>query len=427
MSSISGRMCLVRVVVVGAGIGGLALAHGLQRLGADVVVLERDTELRRTVGHGLLLDRHALAALDTMLPVSMMRTLDALGQGTWVETGYRVLDDQGRPIADERPAVVRGGLVTDRVTLRLLLSSGLDDALRLGAGVIAVERHRSGGAMALLADGSRVRADLVVAADGVGSPIASGLAGRPTSSPTPLIGFAGWTGRDALSEPAAQVYGDRPSIAVGLGGHGLYAGLHHALDPALVRTFSSDPLHVADEHVWGAVMLESAQTSALTDLSGVELVDGLVALLEERDWSTELVEMIARSDPATVSGFGFHAAPSDVTALAPWQAGVITAVGDAVHAMPPTGGRGASTAIRDAETLCDALAEVMAGRASVVDAVGRYESTMREYAAQVVFESRRPPPWSVTRGGTRWLPSARDTSLAAAAVAWAQREPRAIA
>jgi 2-polyprenyl-6-methoxyphenol hydroxylase-like FAD-dependent oxidoreductase len=54
-----------QAIVVGAGIGGLAAAHGLRRDGWDVTVLERAPELA-SVGAGLTLWPNALAALDAL-------------------------------------------------------------------------------------------------------------------------------------------------------------------------------------------------------------------------------------------------------------------------------------------------------------------------------------------------------------------------
>src|SRR5699024_12537084 len=55
----------MRIAIVGAGIGGLSAAAGLQRAGAEVTVLERASELRAG-GSGLYLFAHGLAALQSL-------------------------------------------------------------------------------------------------------------------------------------------------------------------------------------------------------------------------------------------------------------------------------------------------------------------------------------------------------------------------
>jgi glycine/D-amino acid oxidase-like deaminating enzyme len=62
-------MTQLRVAVVGGGLGGLSLAQGLLRTGADVTVYERDASLvTRRQGYRLHLDARAGLALDALLP-----------------------------------------------------------------------------------------------------------------------------------------------------------------------------------------------------------------------------------------------------------------------------------------------------------------------------------------------------------------------
>ncbi len=100
-----------------------------------------------------------------------------------------------------------------------------------------------------------------------------------------------------------------------------------------------------------------------------------------------------RADPGTTSSFRFHAAPRYAAGLAVWPAGEVTALGDAVHAMPPTGGRGASTAIQDAHVLHRELLAARDGHKTVPMAVHDYQRAMRPYAAAAVAESLQPVGW----------------------------------
>lgn len=411
------------VAIVGAGIGGLVLAHGLRQRGFEVTVLERETDLRRTVGHGLQLDAVAMEALQEMMPAAWMRRLYALAQGVWVETGYAVRDQTGRLLAGSRDVETPEGVMTDRLTLRLMLADDLDEVLRSGAEVTGYHRRPSGKVSISLSGSEEIEADLLVAADGVGSRIATQLAGHPTSESSALVGFAGRTLVRELSPAALEMYGSGALIAVGPGGCGLYSGRHESLDQELVSSFTPEPLHAEPTIVWGAVMLEWARTAPLSELYGEELRTALSHELRSREWSPQLVEVVERAETASVTGFPFHVSPSYPAGIAPWQPSTVTALGDAVHAMPPTGGMGASTAIRDAHVLWKELVSVQAGEQSVVGAVAAYESAMRQYAAAVVAAARRPAAWVINGPGTggALLPFPRERSLAAAAVSWAQR------
>jgi 2-polyprenyl-6-methoxyphenol hydroxylase-like FAD-dependent oxidoreductase len=73
----------------------------------------------------------------------------------------------------------------------------------------------------------------------------------------------------------------------------------------------------------------------------------------------------------------------------------VVPVGDAVHTMPPTGGVGANTALRDASTLSRALAEVNRGALTLADAIARYQAEMTEYAMAAVRMSLKVAKWSI--------------------------------
>lgn len=84
--------------------------------------------------------------------------------------------------------------------------------------------------------------------------------------------------------------------------------------------------------------------------------------------------------------------------LPEWDASpCVTLLGDAVHAMSPSGGVGANTALRDAKNLCEAI--VSAAGQLTAEGVGKYESEMRVYARVAIEESyhrnkrmyRQPP------------------------------------
>jgi len=55
--------------------------------------------------------------------------------------------------------------------------------------------------------------------------------------------------------------------------------------------------------------------------------------------------------------------------------------------MPPTGGSGANTALRDAALLCELLEKQKEGGEWKAEVIGDYERRMREYAGNVVKAS----------------------------------------
>ena len=62
-------------------------------------------------------------------------------------------------------------------------------------------------------------------------------------------------------------------------------------------------------------------------------------------------------------------------------------LGDAVHAMPPAAGNGANMAFRDASLLHRNLADAARGSTLLLQAIGDYESDMRDYAFSTIRTS----------------------------------------
>ena len=65
----------------------------------------------------------------------------------------------------------------------------------------------------------------------------------------------------------------------------------------------------------------------------------------------------------------------------------VTLLGDAVHAMTPTLGRGANLAMRDGAMLGRHIIHVAEGKAAVAQALNAFEEEMTRYAFEVVRES----------------------------------------
>ncbi len=87
--------------------------------------------------------------------------------------------------------------------------------------------------------------------------------------------------------------------------------------------------------IWGLLGPDGA-LSGRSRSGGEDAVAAAVALLS--GWAPRVRDLVAASDPAGVSAYRLHAADPGAD-LTPWPAGRVTALGDAVHAMPPTGGR----------------------------------------------------------------------------------------
>ncbi|MDC7123411.1 FAD-dependent monooxygenase [Cellulomonas fimi] len=179
----------MKVLVAGAGIGGLALAQGLTRAGVDVEVVERDHDVSESRGYKLHLGPPAVAALRQLLtPTGVERLL-----GSAIATsGFTLVvrDHRARRLFLAREKQDALSLDVDRSTLRALLSRDLDGAVHWGTTAVSYSSSSSGVRLRLRGGGS-TQGDVLVIADGASSRLAHQLAGAPTSTPTGLLGIAG--------------------------------------------------------------------------------------------------------------------------------------------------------------------------------------------------------------------------------------------
>ena len=328
------------VVVVGAGIGGMAAALLIARTGASVTLLER-VATPAAVGAGLLLQPNGLAVLDGL---GLRPALDEAGHRIEAADVRRA---DGRlllhaPIRDHGPGLDHA-LAVRRSELHRLLHDAISRCgrvtTRLGAEVVSVD---PAGHVHLAGPGPAVSGDLVLGADGVRSVVrASGDFGTVVTSTgaTYVRAIVDGTHHGLLGEYWTRLglFGGAP---LGDGTTYFYAAAH------------APPV---------AAALASKDLPALTALWAQELSPAASLLGGVATYGDLLVNDVARVDTER------------------WSHGASVLLGDAAHAMSPTLGQGANSALVDAAVLADELDQ----GGTVQDAVARYEQRRREAVRKV--------------------------------------------
>ncbi|MCC5477653.1 FAD-dependent monooxygenase [Streptomyces barringtoniae] len=335
-------------VVVGGGIGGLAAAIGLSRIGWDVRVVERAGTLA-DAGAGISLHANGL------------RALDALGVGTAVRDAARPQYTGGTRAPDGRWLARMDGAALERalgtpivgirraVLHRLVREALPAESLLVGVTVPALDRSAPG-RVGVPAGARVLDADLVVAADGVGSRL-RGL-----------------------------LFPDHPGP--------VYAG------SAVLRAVTDGPLDLPTdfELTWG----EGAEFghigfrdgraewhAVLTAAPGVRHADPLGMLRRRFDgWHEPIPALLDATRPEAVLHHDIHEL---ATPLRSFVAGRVALLGDAAHAMTPNLGQGACQALEDAVTLAAALT----AEPSVASALARYDAERRPRSQAVSRAARQ--------------------------------------
>lgn len=326
-----------RVAILGAGLAGLACAVGLRRAGLECQVYEREeVEARRGIGFLLLpegvrvLEDWGLGAVVRGLGVAVTRSVHRTSTG-------RLIHD--RPIPEHR-CLLRDDILA---ALRAVLPASALHRGKRFVGFAPAERPER----ACFADGSDVRADVFLGADGRRSRVRSLLFAEDPLTPVPVVEMLSLVDAPELAAELAdrllKVWDPQGGLAVGVAPAG------------------------AGRVIWYLQYDDSRHprpTSAgeRAALAG-ELVGGwcppLPALLERTEYERSIVVQVA------------------VAPVPPRLArGAVALLGDAAHPLPTLLGLGANTALIDAA----ALTRHLAGAGAVVDALAAYDGERRPAA-----------------------------------------------
>jgi 2-polyprenyl-6-methoxyphenol hydroxylase-like FAD-dependent oxidoreductase len=330
----------VRVVVVGAGIGGLSAAIAVRRAGHEPVVVERAPELREG-GFGLVLSANAVTAL------RLLGLADAVAsRGTRVRVA-QVCNPRGEVLIEipyERLGWEAYGIL--RTELHSVLLEAIPaGALRLGRTCVAVTED---GAV-LLSNGEE-RGDAVVGADGIHSAVRASLFGE---EPLRYGRHRAWR---AATQFEHELTRDRFVEVWGLGGG-----------------FGFGPAGA------GRVYWYCFEKVVETAAAPVSPKDDF--LERYGDWLDPIGALIESTEPdAIVSTFTYDRPPRRQ-----WGRGRVTLLGDAAHPMKPNLGQGAAHALEDAVVLGRALEHARDASA----ALRGYERRRIKRANAVVRMSRQ--------------------------------------
>lgn len=314
------------ILVVGGGIGGLAAAVALAKVGCKVDLVEIQAETKVS-GVGIIQPSNALRALDSLglaqacidqgFPYDRYEYTDATGKLLHSVPGPRA--------ADHLPAY--NGIFRGRLQA-ILQDAAERSGVRIRSGVTTTEMTQSDAHVdARFTDGTRGQYGLVVAADGINSACRKQLFGHE-AKPRPT-GQSVW--RVAMPRPAEMTSGvmimgsSAKAGYIPLSRDAMYLLLVTEEDPK--RFFHRDELCEA----------------LLQRLSGF---GGLVD--QSRQYITPTADIVYR--------------PMEVVMLpAPWAQRRIILVGDASHASTPHLGQGAAMAIEDVVVLAELVGQGVPG------------------------------------------------------------------
>lgn len=365
----------MKVIIVGAGLGGLCLAQGLRAAGIEATVHERDPGITaRFQGYRIGLGERGDSALRACLPRELHPVLDAVKGDL---AGERVrLNQRLERIGTDSPALA---VAIDRHVLRHLLLSGVGEHVRFGEAFTGYECLPGGGVRAHFAGKTSADGDLLVGADGINSAVRAQLS---PSTPVEDSGVRALIGRTPLTERfAALVPGFGTGVSdgevammLGLMRFRVLPGVLNGMAPELGLPDAGHYLR------WVIMLAPGHPLLARADLSMQE-----IALELTRGWHPDVRAVVENADRDNSVLLSIRT----VSPAERWPSGPVTLLGDAIHATSPSGGNGANTALHDADQLRRKLIDARDGRVPLAEAVAAYETDMVEYGAEAVAHSLR--------------------------------------
>ncbi|MFC4946478.1 FAD-dependent oxidoreductase [Pseudonocardia sp. GCM10023141] len=391
----------MHVLIIGAGTGGLCLAQALRTAGVSVAVYERD----RTRNDGLFGYRVGISpdgsrALHACLPERLFDTFVATTAITpnwfsmYTEQYGELLSLGGfDTAAADDPGAERS---VSRMTLRQVLLTGIEDIVSFDKKFTRYEQHADGTVTAHFADGTSATGDVLVGADGTGSPVRRQYLPHATLQETDLFGI---TAKLPLTEQTRALLPPKVlrgvSMVTAPGGDGMIIhvmefpwdadGVKQGIggnDADLLRAWPG--LNFDNTRDYIMLGFSSHRRRLPADFMSLD-GPALHAIMLDRTqrWHPDLRALVAGSDPSTC--FPLNIRTTD--RVPPWASSTVTLIGDAIHTMTPGLGVGANTALRDARILAEGLIAAERGERTVLDAVGAYEQQMHGYAWDLVAKS----------------------------------------
>jgi FAD-dependent urate hydroxylase len=340
-----------RILVVGAGLAGLAVARTLARADFSVEVVERQPAWGEA-GTGIYLPGNAARALRSL------GLEDAVAERGVVIHRQRVSDERAWLLVDVDLAGLWDGvgpcLALPRADLHAVVLDGARDVpTRMGADVRGL-RERSGTVSVEFGDGSVGDYDLVIGADGIRSTVRR-------------LAF----GDDATAQPVGQV-GWRFVSAC----------------PPAITTWS---VMLGHRTAFLTIPIGNGRAYCYCDVvssSGEDRHEDLGQLFSAyAEPVPELLGSVAEPDIV-------HRSTIEEVALDSWVRGRVVLVGDAAHATSPNMAEGAAMALEDALVLAECLRRLE----TIPAALSAFEARRRPRTDWVRAQTHR-------RDRTRYLPT----------------------
>ncbi len=362
------------VAIIGAGIGGVALAVACMHRGIPFTLYERDTNFEaRSQGYGLTLQQAT-------------RAIEALGisslENGIVSTRHMVHTAEGKIVGEwgmrkwlqsnEKTSPRRTNMHIARQSLRLAILEQLDKRYEVqwGHQLIDIKENESGVNLSFQVKGEikTAKADLVIGADGIRSTVRNLLIGED-SSPLRYLGcivILGICPLEALKGIDSELLDSATVFQTANGNERIY-----------IMPFNADSV------MWQLSFPMSEKEAKELSAKGAQALKKEAC--RRTQWHSPIPQIVSSTMEAKISGYPVY----DRELLTPHlleKCGKATLIGDAAHPMSPFKGQGANQALLDAVALARTIS-IKCGPMSHWKEVGIRKSVLKEFESEMLERS----------------------------------------
>jgi 5-methylphenazine-1-carboxylate 1-monooxygenase len=367
-----------QAIVAGGGIGGLAVALTLQQIGVSCVVFEAARQMR-PLGVGINLQPNAVRELYDLKIVAEDLDLAGLPARDWALVGLNGNEIYSEPrglLAGYRwpqYAVHRG--LFHMLLYRKFVERAGQECFRLGSRVTGYRNNDNGTVTAFVeqADGtdSSLTSTILIGCDGIHSAIRAQM--HPDQPPIHWGGAIMWRGT-SKAKPIRT-----GSSFIGLGTHRHRMVIYPISHP--------DPATGLATINWIAeVTFDNAE--GWKESGWFKPVETGAFIHHFKTWTYDWLDV-----PSLLreSGVAYENPMIDRDPVPTWRDGNAVLLGDAAHAMYPTGSNGASQAIVDARQLGASIVE----HGVSADALAAYDEKLCGPVSELVLRNRGAGPFGL--------------------------------
>ncbi|OSS53927.1 hypothetical protein B5807_01314 [Epicoccum nigrum] len=367
----------MKVLIIGAGPAGCALAHGLKNAGISYRIFDKGEDVYRH-RHWAFTLGWARPYLLSVLPSDIASQLDTCAVDPSIDPAAmgedRIVLYNGQTREEAFSFPIPKAKEMNIRKLRILLAESLD--VQYGKRFDRYELTPGNGVKVFFDDGTSEQGDMVIGIDGAGSKVRQCLIDRGATQetlPFALMNFnASYTAEQAIF--IKERLHPLVDIAIHPAGH-------------YIRANVLDIPNVDDPTTWTFQILSTWPLKDVEDYDNeVDRLKRLKAHVKRDGWAEpykSAIEWIPDDTPVLKDRL-------NIWKTQPWdnQEGRVTLCGDAAHAMTFHRGQGANNAFFSAHSLVEALKSVHDGSATLKEAITAYDESILKRGANEVQISK---------------------------------------